>query len=151
MRQCWMILALLAAACSSPTSASRDLTVETRVSTPIARPGDTVTVSVVVTNHGKRVRSVAHHECPESFVVATLGGTIVGPAEKLCAAIGYLPKELAPGEALTITAPWVGDALAGEVRWPAWLLPPGAYRIHGRVFTDGGVVEGEPVVLELVP
>jgi hypothetical protein len=144
-----MVLTLAAAACSSPTSPDHGLSVETRVSATTLRPGEFVTISIVVTNQGKATQRIDVGTCPDPFVVLTTKAAIVGPAEKLCTAISSPMEDLAPGESLTITTAWDGDARAGRAQFPTRLLPAGTYRIQARLATMRGIVVGTPMEIDL--
>lgn len=152
MRAGVVMLMLAVVSCSSPVSPSADLRVETTMSTTTVRPGDAVTVSIVLSNHGALPHRVYADVCPDPFVVTRADGTVVGPAERLCALISPLMVDLAPGESYTITVPWTGDARAGMLQIPPPVLPAGAYRLQARIMTQGGiVVEGTPVEIHVVP
>lgn len=145
-----LVLALAATACSDPASPSYGLSVETKVSESTVRPGEPVLVSVIVTNHGEVTRIVDGGPCPEPFVVMRPSGGVVGPAEKACLAI-VTARELPPGESFTVETPWAGDARYGAYRSSPSLLPPGLYRLKGRVLVTGeGFVEGAPVTIRVV-
>lgn len=152
-----MLLSAAVLGCSNPVSPRDALQIETSVSAPTIRPGEPVTVSVVVTNRGGRTQQIQVESgfCPAaSFVVTQGDGTPIRPAGAICSTALPRPKELGPGESITLTSRWFGD-LHPEASMQApsstSMLPAGTYRVRGSALVHGfGLLEGPPVELRIV-
>lgn len=126
--------AVMLVGCSNPpTSSSDDLVWAVGVTPSAFRVGDTATVQVVVTNRGIRPHDIMTNACPDSWVVTTTNGTVVGPRQLYCAAfLSY--KTLAAGETYVFsTRTWTGDALSDLANGPPKMLAPGDYVIRLRL------------------
>lgn len=153
LRSGLVALMATAAACSSPVSPRDDLRMETSLSATTIRPGEPVTISVIVTNDGKQIRRIStdYDVCPAPFVVIAGDGTSVRPWS-LCTAALTPPKELAPGRSMTLTVEWSGDSQPGRAEGPeSSMLPAGSYQLRGSIFVvGGGLLEGPPMELRII-
>ncbi|MGE5731113.1 MAG: BsuPI-related putative proteinase inhibitor [Gemmatimonas sp.] len=131
-------------ACQHVTSPQADVEVSARLSSAEFRAGDTVRLTVTVTNRGEVIRELNTAECPAPFVVTTENGAEVGPAEHACT-LQLAMKTLAPGESFIYTVPWSGDARSAP------RLPPGRYLLRARVPAKGGLIEGDPIAFRILP
>ena len=153
MRPGMLLLLVAALACSDAASPNRDVLVEASLSATTIRPAEPVTVSVVVTNRGKHTRRIMGDSgfCPAPFIVTAGDGTVTRPAT-LCTAIASPARELAPGESLTLTSEWTGDARPGFSTESSSMLSPGSYQLRGSVAVIGaGEVFGSPVEVHIAP
>ena len=92
------------------------------------RVGDTVTVTVVVTNQGIYSRSIDTGLCPPRFTVRTPSDEIVAPGYRICSGL-YSPKTLEAGGRHTFSYLWNGDAL-GAAPAVIGVLSPGTYYVY---------------------
>jgi hypothetical protein len=150
-----MLLPLLVAslACSDAVSPDRDILVEASTSATTIGPSEPVTVSVVVTNGGTRTQRIMGDSgfCPAPFIVTAGDGTVTRPGA-LCAASATAARDLAPGESLTLTSAWTGDARPGFSTESSSRLAPGSYQLRGSIAVIGaGEVFGAPVEVEIAP
>src|SRR5450756_1841833 len=132
MRFCCAVAFMLVACHGQPTSPRADLEVTTSVTPSVFRVGQTVNVTVVVTNRADQPRTIETNVC-EPFQVTTPGGAVVGPAARICTAMS-IPKTLVPGEQFVFTTTWSGDARTAGPGSPAAFLAPGTYMVHGLAF-----------------
>lgn len=144
------LAAVLLAACGThPASPFDDLVVTASVSPTEFAAGQATTVTTTVTNHGNQPRSFETNLCGPAFVVTTSAGTVVAPERTQYCAAYSLRVELAPSGAYVFTDTWSGTArsTAADARG---LLPPGTYRVQGRIWSDSGPL-GAPVSIRITP
>ena len=135
MRWKWvgMFPLLAAISCRYATAPEPDVVMTAHVSRSTFRVGDTVTVTVVIANRGREVRSVPSKDCPWPFVVTTPEGMVVGPDFGARECLLDLPSvKLGPGEQLEFTAQWNGSAIRTSPDVPA-MLPSGTYLVRGQI------------------
>ena len=147
MRFCCAVTFMLAACHGQPTSPRADLEVSTSVTPSVFRVGQTVTVTVVVTNRADQSRTIETNVC-EPFQVRTPGGTVVGPAARICTAMS-MSKTLVPGEQYVFTTTWSGDARGAGLSSPAAFLTPGTYVVQGLAALPTSA--NEPVTIQVIP
>jgi hypothetical protein len=147
MRFCSAVAFMLVACHGQPTSPSGDLEVSTSVAPSVFRVGQTVTVTVVVTNRADQSRTIETNVC-EPFHVMTAGGTVVGPAARFCTA-SSLQKTLVPGEQFVFTTTWSGEARGAGPTSPAAFLAPGTYVVHGLAYLS--TFKSAPVTIQVIP
>ena len=147
MRFCCAVAFMLVACHGQPTSPRADLEVTTSVTPSVFRVGQTVNVTVVVTNRADQPRTIETNVC-EPFQVTTAGGTVVGPAARICTAMS-IPKTLVPGEQFVFTRTWSGDARGAGPNAPVAFLAPGTYMVHSMAFFSS--TEGAPVTIQVIP
>jgi len=147
MRFCFAVAFMLVACHGQPTSPKADLEVSTSVTPSVFRVGQTVTVTVVVTNRADQSRTIETNVC-EPFQVTTAGGAVVGPAARICTAMS-MPKTLVPGEQFVFTTTWSGDARGAGPGSPAAFLAPRTYLVHGLAFL--ATFESTPVTIQVIP
>jgi len=147
MRFCSAVAFMLVACHGQPTSPSGDWEISTTVAPSVFRVGQTVTVTVVVTNRADQSRTIETNVC-EPFQVTTPGGTVVGPATRICDAMSR-PKTLVPGEQFVFTTTWSGDARGAGPTSPTAFLAPGTYVVHGLVHLS--TFKSTPVTIQVIP
>lgn len=133
-------------ACDSATDPDAGLNVALAITPDTVRIGRPAEVTVTVTNRGSREKTISPNPC-SSLVVTTPGGEVVGPGERICAAVALQAVKLAPGERFVFQTTWMGDGIRGSAgSGVAWLLP-GEYRLRAQLPTRSGLVEsaGVPV------
>src|SRR5450759_3136487 len=140
MRFCCAAAFMLIACHGQPTSPRADLEENTSVTPSVFRVGQIVTVTVVVTNRADQPRTIETNIC-EAFQVRTPGGTVVGPATRVCTAMS-VQRTLAPGEQYVFATTWSGDARGAGPNSPFAFLAPGTYMVHGLAFFSS--TEGTP-------
>ena len=147
MRCCCVVAFLLVACHGQPTSPRWDLEVTAAVTPSVFRVGETVAVTVVVANRADEPRTIETSVC-EPFQVTTTGGTVVGPAGRICTAMS-VQKTLVPGEQFVFVTTWSGDARSAVPTSPPAFLAPGTYLVHGlaplRTFRSA------PVTIQVIP
>ena len=147
MRFCSAVAFMLVACHGQPTSPRGDWEVSTSVAPSVFRVGQTVTVTVVVTNRADQSRTIETNVC-ELFQVMTAGGTVVGPAAKYCAASSF-PKTLVPGEQFVFATTWSGDALLAGPTRPIVFLAPGTYVVNGLAYLS--TFKSASVTIQVIP
>lgn len=147
MRFCSAAAFMLLACHGPPTSPRGDLEVGTTVAPSVFRVGQTVTVTVVVTNRADQSRTIETNVC-EPFQVMTAGGTVVGPAVRICTAMS-VAKTLMPGEQYVFTRAWSGDARGAGPTAPTTFLAPGTYVVNGLVYRT--TFKSAPVTIQVIP
>jgi hypothetical protein len=113
----------------------------------VFRVGETVTVTVVVTNRAAQSRTIETNVC-EPFQVTTASGTVVGPAARICTA-SSIQKTLVPGEQFVFTRTWSGDARGAGPSAPAAVLAPGTYLVRGLAYLT--TFESSSVTIQVIP
>jgi hypothetical protein len=144
---------VLAACVSHLDSPVHDLLIWANADPVELRQGETMTIRVVVTNRGGGPRAITSNRCPEPFVVTTQDGTVVAPPQRICTLIAET-KTLAPGEEFVFSVGWPGDRrleTLNPLGRGSSTLPPGTYHLRGRVGTELGLLESEPVTIRIVP
>ena len=124
-----------------------DLVATVSVAPATFRSGTGTTVTVTVSNHGYRPRTVSPYECPAPFVVLGMDGRVVGPGHRICAAIALPPITLAPGESRVYTQGWNGDGRGTGAT--NILLPPGVYRVRAAVPAEDRILGSRPVTVTI--
>ena len=153
MRPSWLANSVLAlsigvGACQGPTEANRQLDVSVSVDRTEIAPGTAVNITVTVTNRGSLTVQTAdphNYDCFPAYQVLDAAGRPQYPPGRFCDLIGYLPRQLAPGESLIIHDAWSGVVGDGHGNGGSVPVAPGQYRIFGRVTGVAEVVGGNLV------
>jgi len=124
------------------------LDVTLTVDRDVVDPTNPVRVTIIIVNRDSRLVKANHplsYACRAPYIVLDQAGTAIALPGRLCLAIGYAPRDLAPGDSITITDKWSGDVEgADEIVKPA---PPGSYQLVARVVVDGREVGSAPVAV----
>ena len=152
MQRALFVLMVVILGCRDGNSPPQPLTVAASVDRPVFRLGDTVIVTIDVSNPGTRTTTLETDFCPVlPFVVTTLAGVMVGPdfVTSGCLLIGGTVS-LPPGAHRTFVTKWAGSALRDAPSNPV-SLAPGEYLLRGRLRPDDVAGEGTPVLIEILP
>jgi hypothetical protein len=142
-------MSLFAAQCPKGVG-PQDFPVVTRVSREDLRAGDTLQITVEMTNRTESTQSINANQCPPQFVVLREDGAVVGPAAVPCVA-SAINATVPPGETVRMAFTWRGEMNTSN---PAerTFLQPGAYRIQGFALVSGvGRVNGPGVDVVIHP
>jgi hypothetical protein len=127
------------------------------VSRPAVVPGDTTTISVVVTNVGHNTVTISGGGCLFGFEVIDGSGRVVAPGVRGCP--DYLViHRLLPGAALSQSFTWAGDRfdseptgdLRGSVTVRRTQLEPGEYGAVGVLSAQEMLVRSAPARVTLL-
>ena len=138
------LLAALVAACSGATSPTL-LAVDVSAAPASFRAGDTATITIRITNKSRSPVAVNANECPYSFAVYDARGNTVAPGRDDCFAVGQT-RILQPDESFDLVNRWNGEVfrpVPGQI--PVY-VPPGQYRLEGRVTISGAVFTAETTI-----
>lgn len=139
MRKLALVLTALLAACSGTEPADPELRLALRLDRSMVLPGDSVRVTLTMTNSSPRTMKVfpaeAYGICMHAFDVTDAWNQPVAVAQGFCVAVSLVmprPVDLLPMEQIVITDWWRPDqsTLNGAP------LMPGAYRVRGRAWAD---------------
>lgn len=147
------LAALAATGCGdSATGPADDLTVTAGVAPTTFRAGDSVTITVTVTNAGPRTRSIVAQPCDDPFTVTAADGTVLPAVPRICALALVPPREVAPGGSVTITRDWRGDVGSTAGGSLGASIAPGRYTLRGFVHVSDrtAVVTSAPVSIEVL-
>lgn len=151
IRSFTLLSALGTIACTSSLDPGRLLEVKLSTNRDVVSAEQPVEITVTVTNRSSIVVSTAAAEsygCGHAFVVLNAMLRELRLPGRICLAIvGYLPKNLLPGESIVIRDAWAGEAADADGR--PMNLPPGRYFLKARVFADGGRAESSTVGIKL--
>jgi hypothetical protein len=151
MRFFWLLPLFALASCGDPTAPiPRNLVLTAGVSRATVRSGDSVTVTVTVSNVGTTSEDVQGNWCIEQpFVVTTLDAKpVASGTDRLCSA-DLLIVTIRPGKSLVLTSVWNAITRVGTSTAQA-KLPTGKYLITGRL--PGVVVrQSTSAAIELTP
>lgn len=146
---------LVGAGCGNDvTSPAESLRVTTTVSPATFRAGDSVTVTVVVTNDGSRTHYVFAQPCDDPFQVFDGSGRAFARVPRACTLVSYAPTRTQ----VTLTRVWRGYVGAPSVT-PGGVsdgtpLPAGEYALRGVVRAtdgEGPLLVGPPVAVRIAP
>ena len=128
------VVAIAALAGCSDAASPGDLAVSITPSASLIKAGDSITVSVTVTNVGDREHTIEGSGCPRLFRVYELEGDVI-PRPELCS-LSSKPIRLVRGDSYTLNYRWVAETFTytdGTVlRTP---LPAGSYTFRGQVYS----------------
>lgn len=90
-------------------SAASPIALTTSLSSAVLAPGDSVTITVTLTNLADTTVTLASGECTSPFVVSTLSGRAIGPdvATEVCPAV-LIVRTLAPNQSVSVPYTWDG-------------------------------------------
>ena len=138
-----LVLLLAALACSDTTSPDFGLNVDASLSANTIRVGESVIVTVSVTNTSVKTARVTTG-CPGPFLVLDTTGDLVIPPSPPCGLALMEVAEIPPGESHTYSIKWDASNFGA-------FLPPGTYRIQGSVYhVDGPQVKGNSEELRIL-
>jgi hypothetical protein len=131
----------------APISAASPIALTTRLSSAILAPGDSVTITVTLTNLADTAVTMASGDCTSPFVVSTLSGRAVGPdvAAEVCPAV-LIERTLAPSQSVSVPYTWDGT-LNGVERTR---IRAGEYLVRGST-QFGPVRSNAPAELTILP
>ena len=139
-----LLVALLAVAgCQSATGPRQLVSVSLTVDQTTLKPGDSVLVTVNITNESPGPVTISGSFCPPPFVVRNAAGAVVGPAASICPTV-LTVRTLAPRQTIVLHTAWRGDASVPGITGTAFVAP-GTYALQGRVGAADGLVESAPV------
>lgn len=137
-------------ACRDTTKVESGLHVALRADRTVVDSAHPLGLTVTVTNRSSRdvvTPDPRNYACLPTYVVLNEHGTAVAPVARICSAIAYAPKVLAPGETMEVHDRWSGDASGGGLT--AIAAPAGQYHIVAQVFGDGIVSTSDTVVVSV--
>lgn len=136
-----MPAAALLAACANPNGVKAPgATIVTTVTPASARIGDTVRVTMRVTNVGDATVQVIYSGCNNDFTLVRAGGVRYYPAEQVsCPFASVAPVVLAPGESTTVEEFTTGRVLTEESTGAPITIPVGTYLVTPNI----GVIVGD--------
>lgn len=135
----WLFpISLLAGPHCSNSLSPRDFPVVTTVSRAAFRAGETVEITVEVTNQTGSEQTMNANQCAPKFVVLRTDGIEVGPPGPSVCTLEAVNGTLLPGKKATFAFKWSGEASNPTNLPETKFLPPGAYRVQG--FADVGRV-----------
>ncbi len=126
----------------APASATSPIALTTSVSSSVLAPGDSVTITITVTNVADTTVTIGWGLCSSLFVVSTRSGRAVGPdvAGLVCPPVLFTAT-LAPNESMSLPATWSGmlsGAVSAQETWYGILnggmrgrIPAGNYLVRG--------------------
>jgi hypothetical protein len=133
---------LFLAGCEDSAPHPENWAVTTSISRTAFKAGDTVTVTVTVTNIGPDAGAINSKGCPLPFEVMPAGTlTVVGPQDVVCTTEQRFAT-LAPGESFSYHTVWDGKGRTANRAFgdPVVLLSQGDYMVQGIAPTDAGLV-----------
>jgi hypothetical protein len=139
-------------ACESPTNVSRQLVVEVAVDRVDVAPTNPADIAITIINRGRSTVQTADprsYACSPSYLVLDAAGRSVLLPGRFCLAIAYAPRDLAPGDSITVRDRWSADMTDGH--GGATVVTPGQYRIVARIFAQGSALNSEPVLVSVRP
>lgn len=146
------ILLLLAipafTACGSPT-ASQDIVITASVSAPVVHPGQAISVTITIENHGTVVGGINGAQYCLPFSIRDPSGQDFTPDRGACA-LPIAFTQVAPGESQTMTYEWAGEVNERSEAGSPY-LPSGTYFLRGVIGVEArGVVYSTPVEVTVV-
>ena len=123
------------------------LSLTTTVSPAELAPGDSITMTITITNVSNSTVNAVTTACASRFVITGPTGDPVDRGNPICTLeLGI--KALAPGQSVSLTEHWDGmELVGGDVVARA---PAGQYIVRGNGFT-GRVRSNTPAVLTVLP
>jgi hypothetical protein len=148
----WLVpIALLAGPQCSNGLSPRDFPVVTTVSRAAFRAGETLEITVEVTNQTGSEQKINANQCPPKFMVLRADGIVVGPGSYVCS-LALITETLLPGAKATFAFKWSGEASNPTNLAETTFLPPGAYRVQGFAAVAGvGRVDGSIIDVIIQP
>jgi hypothetical protein len=142
MRTTAVILAAVMTACSSTEPSHTDIRLDVHLDRAMVEWGDSVRVSLTLTNASSRTIEVwpatAYGLCLNAFEVFDTRNREVSIAEALCVLVDIAvpdPIDLAPGDHIAITDWWSPS----ESTLGGGPIAPGVYLVRGRAFADRSI------------
>jgi hypothetical protein len=143
---------LAVASCSEPTDVNRGVEVGVSVDRAEFRSGQSIVVTVTATNRGDESVKINGKNCPPVYVVLDSNGNVVGPPGAfgaICTA-DAIEVTLQPGSQFFFRHNWAGEAAVGRDA-PTVALPPGSYRLQGRVAGEGIWAQSPFLPIRIIP
>jgi hypothetical protein len=134
-------------ACHGVTEANDAVDVVAAVDRMDIEPELPANVTITIINHGSQALHIVEHWCMPMYVVRNIVKDDVPLPGRYCTAIAYAPRDLMPGDHLTLTDRWSGETTDGLGRTSS--VAPGRYEIIGRAFVDGRELRTAPVVVRV--
>jgi hypothetical protein len=144
------VLCAALGACRSITDPNSQLSITVAVDRVVIDQTIPVAITVNVVNRGSRTVQTADprsYACPRAFIVLDAADRIVPLPARTCLLIGYAPRELAPGDSITIRDQWAADMNNAAGVGP---VVPGQYRIVARVISKNEQLGSKPVEVSVV-
>jgi len=148
----WLFpISLLAGPRCSNSLSPRYFPVVTTVSRAAFRAGETVEITVEVTNQTGSEQKINANQCPPKFFVRRADGIVVGPGSYVCS-LPLITETLPPGAKATFAFTWGGESSNPTNLPETNFLPPGAYRVQGFAAVAGvGRVDGSIIDVMIQP
>jgi hypothetical protein len=146
---CNDITAPLIDSAPAPISAASPIALSTTLSSAVLAPGNSVTITVTLTNVADTAVTMQLGTCSSPFVVSTRLGRAVGPDSRELACPGVLRiVTLAPNESASFPQTWDGFVLSADN--PPKRVSSGDYVVRGS--NAYGAVRSNPAVaLRILP
>ena len=135
---------LIAAGCGSVTDADSHLTLAMTSDRATLNVGDTAHFVLTLTNHSSSSIRIAAPSCPHFFTVNDAADRPSGPPQTACLAIGLAPRDLAPGQSITLHDSWAADS-GQEFSRRTFRVGAGTYTIRGVLAGADHPVTSNPI------
>ncbi len=123
-------IVLAISACFTVTEPTERLSLVISLTHDVLHPGDTATITFVVSNSTSDTIDFLGGHCPIHYQITIPSGVVVAPRDYACIDM-FQTFQLVPGDSLVADWRWTGDTGCG--RSGCEMLPPGSYFVRGLV------------------